>query len=144
MKLVTVTSTYNLQNEVSYGDGKTFVVDEPSAVGGDDAGPDPYTLVLAGLGGCTSMTAMLYARRKGWDLRKVTVTLSADRVHAEDCADCRSDAGAFIHRIDRSIKFDGELTEEQIARLGEIAAKCPVGRMLESEIKIIDRVEAVT
>ena len=138
MKEIIVTSLKNFQNEVSYGDGKTFLVDEPTAVGGDDAGPDPYSLVLAGLGGCTSMTAMLYARRKNWRLERVRVRLSAERVHAEDCADCRTEANAFIHRINRVVEFDGDLCAEQIARLREIAMRCPVGKMLEPEIRIVD------
>lgn len=138
MKEIIVTSLKNFQNEVAYGDGKTFYVDEPMSVGGDDTGPDPYTLVLAGLGGCTSMTAMLYARRKNWNLERVRVRLSSERVHAKDCADCRSDADAFIHRISRTIEFEGDLDAEQLARLREIAMKCPVGKMLESEIKIVD------
>lgn len=138
MKEIVVTSLQNFQNEVAYGDGKTFFVDEPQSVGGDDSGPDPYTLVMAGLGGCTSMTAMLYARRKGWNLERVRVRLSSERVHARDCDDCRSEADAFIHRINRVVEFEGDLTEEQTARLREIAAKCPVGKMLESEIRIVD------
>lgn len=139
MKEIVVTSLKNFQNEVAYGDGgKTFFVDEPTSVGGNDTGPDPYTLVLAGLGGCTSMTAMLYARRKGWNLERVRVRLISERVHAKDCADCRSEPDAFIHRISRVIEFEGDLTDEQIVRLREIAAKCPVGKMLESEIRIVD------
>ncbi len=138
MKEIIVTSLKNFQNEVAYGEGKTFLVDEPANVGGDDTGPDPYSLVLAGLGGCTSMTAMLYARRKNWNLERVRVRLSSERVHAQDCADCRSEPDAFIQRISRTIEFEGELDAEQTARLREIAMKCPVGKMLEAEIRIVD------
>ncbi len=88
MSEVTVTSVKNLQNEVSYGDGQTFVVDEPKDLGGEGAGPDPYTLMLAALGGCISMTVTLYARRKGWPLERVRVRLRQQRIHAKDCAEC--------------------------------------------------------
>ena len=73
MSDVTVTSLRHLQNEVRYGDGHTLTTDEPLAAGGEDAGADPYTLLLAALGTCISMTTTLYARRKAWPLERVTV-----------------------------------------------------------------------
>ena len=72
MSEVIVTSKGNLRNEVRYGAGHSFTTDEPVAAGGEDAGPDPYTLLLAALGSCISMTVTLYARRKEWPLESVT------------------------------------------------------------------------
>jgi len=137
MSEVIVTSQKNLQNEVSYGTGHTFTTDEPGDAGGEDAGPDPYTLLLAALGTCISMTVNLYARRKQWPLEKVSVRLRQDRVHAIDCQECQ-DKDGFIHRIERSVDFTGDLSAEQRARLQEIAHKCPVHKTLTSEIVITD------
>ena len=136
MSDVVVTSLSNLQNEVTYGDGRTLTVDEPVALGGEGAGPDPYALLLAALGGCVSMTVTLYARRKGWPVERVTVRLRQKRIHAKDCAECETDTDSFVHRIERSVHVEGALTEEQRARLQEIAHKCPVHKTLTSEIVI--------
>lgn len=138
MSEVTVTSTSNLQNEVRYGDNQTFIIDEPVSIGGEGAGPDPYVLLLSALGGCISMTVKLYARRKGWPLERVTVRLRQQRIHARDCQECTQTAEGFIHRIERSVQIEGELTEEQHARLQEIAHKCPVHKTLSSEIVVAE------
>ena len=138
MSDVIVTSLSNLQNEVSYGDGRALVTDEPAALGGDDAGPDPYTLLLAALGSCISMTVTLYARRKAWPVERVTVRLRQQRIHAKDCAECEPESDAFVHRIERSVSVNGDLTPEQHARLQEIAHKCPVHKTLTSEIVITE------
>jgi uncharacterized OsmC-like protein len=131
------------------GGGATFVQeivagshrltsDEPVAVGGTDAGPTPYGLLLASLGACTSMTVAMYARRNGWPLEGVTVWLRHSRIHASDCSDCETLAG-MLDRIEQDIRFTGPLTVEQHSRLREIADKCPVHRTLTSEIDIRTR-----
>ncbi|HYY95708.1 MAG TPA: OsmC family protein [Pyrinomonadaceae bacterium] len=142
MSEVVVTSLSNLRNEVSYGDGRVLVTDEPSEAGGEDAGPDPYTLLLAALGSCVSMTVTLYARRKGWPLERVTVRLRQRRVHAKDCEVCQSTSEGFIHHIERSVRLEGPLTEEQRARLQEIAHKCPVHRTLTGEVAVTELSDA--
>ena len=138
MSNVIVTSLSNLQNEVRYGDNHTLITDEPLEAGGDDAGPDPYTLLLAALGSCISMTARLYAKRKGWPLERVTVRLRQQRIHVADCLECKDAAEGFIHRIERSVSFEGNLSEKQHLRLQEIAHKCPVHKTLTSPIVIAE------
>ena len=139
MSDVTVSSRANLQNEVRFGEGQTLITDEPVSIGGDGAGADPYTLILAALGSCISMTLTLYARRKNWPLEGVTVRLSQQRMHARDCAECETGTDGFVQRIERSVQLEGALlSEEQRTRLQEIAHKCPVHKTLTSEIIIAD------
>jgi putative redox protein len=135
---VIVTSLRNLQNEVRYGENHILITDEPVATGGEDAGPDPYTLLLAALGSCISMTTTLYAKRKAWPLERVTVRLRNERTHANDCVECTRTTEGYVHRIQRAVSFEGELTDEQRARLQEIAHKCPVHKTLMSEIVITE------
>jgi uncharacterized OsmC-like protein len=115
-----------------------LTADELVAVGGTDTGPSPYELLLAALGSCTSMTVAMYARRKGWPLERVTVSLRHSKIHASDCAECETREG-MLDRIERDIQLTGTLTTEQRSRLIEIANKCPVHRTLTSEINIRTR-----
>jgi putative redox protein len=138
MSEVTVTSLVNLQSEVRYGNNQMLITDEPVAAGGDGAGPDPYTLLLAALGSCISLTIRLYAKRKGWPLERVVVRLRQQRIHAVDCLECKDAKDGFIHRIERAVTIDGNLSEEQRARLQEIGHKCPVHKTLSSQIVVSD------
>jgi putative redox protein len=113
-----------------------FTLDEPTAVGGNDAGPGPYDLLLMSLGACTSMTLRMYAESKKWPLQRVKVQLQHHKVHAEDCAQCETKVG-LVDEIVRDIQLLGDLTEVQRQRLLEIANKCPVHRTLMSEIRIV-------
>lgn len=112
-----------------------LVADEPLDVGGTAEGPTPYDLLAAALATCTAMTLHFYARREKLPLEGVDVTVSHDRQHAKDCADCVTQAG-FIHRFRVELALDGPLTPEQRERLRDVAGRCPVARTLQSEIKI--------
>lgn len=112
-----------------------WLADEPRDFGGDDAGPSPYDLLLAGLGACTTMTLRMYATRKQLPLEHVRVSLRHDRIHAEDCSDCETTEGR-LDEIRRSLTLQGDLDDAQRLRLLEIAEMCPVHRTLAGEIKI--------
>jgi putative redox protein len=112
-----------------------FVADEPTSVGGTDQGPTPYDLLAAALATCTTMTLKMYASFKKLNLRSTTVRVSHDKIHAEDCSDCESASGK-IDEFRRELSFDGQLTEAEVARLLEIADRCPVHKTLHGEIKV--------
>jgi putative redox protein len=97
--------------------------DEPAEFGGADRGPTPTELLLAALAACETMTARMYAARKGWDLQAIRI-----RLHGQD------DRGTFV--IDRQIEMDGALSDEQRARIAEIAGRCPVARRLQGPVVI--------
>jgi putative redox protein len=131
---VTALSSTNVQVRVKSGRHE-IIADEPLDIG-DDAGPDPYGLLLSSLAACTIMTVKMYANRKNWPLEDVELSLSTKKVHAKDCEDCESDPNARVDIIERQISFKGDLSPDQIDRLTDIASKCPVHRTLTSETVI--------
>ncbi|HKG99890.1 MAG TPA: bifunctional alpha/beta hydrolase/OsmC family protein [Bradyrhizobium sp.] len=135
--VVRETRNSKFQQTLSIGPHR-LLADEPAAAGGEDTGPGPYDLVLAGLGACTSMTMRMYADRKSLPLERVTVRLKHSKIHADDCAECDTRVG-MLDQIDRVIAIDGALDPEQRRKLMEIAEQCPVHRTLTSEIHIVTR-----
>ncbi|WP_300300065.1 OsmC family protein [Ferrovibrio sp.] len=96
--------------------------DESEALGGRDTGPDPFELVMSGLGACTAMTMRMYAERKKWPLVRSSVQVRHSKITGAD--------GKPLDRFERVITMEGDLSEEQRQRLLEIANRCPVHETL--------------
>lgn len=109
-----------------------MVIDEPRKEGGDDEGPSPQELLAASLASCTAVTMEMYAKRKGWDLGRTEVECRYENAE-------RGQATEFT----LVLRFPSDLAPEQIERLSEIAAKCPVHRTLKGEATFDQRTELV-
>ena len=118
-----------------YTEDHQLIADEPLSANGSNLGPNPYELLLAALGACTSMTMRMYATRKNLNLDNIEVTMKHDHIHAEDCSDCDSKTG-LVDKIEKTIKLEGNLTDSERQRLLEIADMCPVHKTLHNEIQI--------
>ena len=121
--------------EIMAGDHK-MLADEPASVGGKDLGPSPYGYLLSALGACTTMTLKMYADHKKIDLESVEIQLTHDKIHVRDGENSER-PGAKIDQIKRKIKVTGNMTDEQKARMIEIADRCPVHKTLEGKPLII-------
>lgn len=110
--------------------------DEPLELAGTDRGMTPYELLLASLSSCMAMTMRMYADRKGWPLEGATVQLRTAPSRTPD-TDVRVSGASSVTRIERQIELAGALTDEQRARIIEIADRCPVKRNLEAGIQVV-------
>jgi putative redox protein len=117
--IVAETGVGRLQVEARTTTG-AFLIDEPVSVGGLGSGPNPYDLLSAALGACTTMTLRLYAERKGWPLERVQVSV----LHHRASLDARD-------LFDLTISLEGPLDAAQKAQLMAIAERCPVHRTLD-------------
>src|SRR5580704_15246853 len=100
-----------------------LISDEPEVRGGKDTGPNPFSLVVAGLAACTGITLQMYAERHGW-------TVVGLRVDVEAFADSGQ------HRLKRVLRFPAQVPQEQRVRLAEIAERTPVTKALRSGFEI--------
>lgn len=135
---VSEADTEGFLQDINAGPKHHMLADEPQAYGGTDRGMSPYGFLSAGLGACTSMTIRMYARRKGWPLDHVSVDVSHDKVHAQDAA---AQGNAKADRFKRVIRLEGDLDDDQRAKLLEIADKCPVHRTLERSAEVETELE---
>lgn len=110
---------------ISWRNG-TFIMDEPQSIGGKDLGPDPYSTLLASLAGCTLSTLRMYIDRKGWDIPEINISLN---LYLENNVEPTT-------VISRAIRFPKTIEDDIKKRLLLIAEKCPVSKILKSNIVI--------
>jgi putative redox protein len=123
--VVETTGAGKFQVKITAGD-EVFYADEPPEVGGAGTGPTPYGLMAAALGACTAMTLRLYAGQKDIPLTGVKVRVT----HAKDATRTPPDV------FSRELTVLGDLSEDQRARLLQIADRCPVHRSLERGVAV--------
>lgn len=101
--------------------GHEWLADEPAEKGGDDEGPRPSELLLSALASCKIITCRMYAEHKGWDVTDIKIRLSIDENEPKI--------------IEKMIRFEGNLDQEQRDRLLVISGRCPVAKMIDPEIQ---------
>lgn len=100
-----------------------LVTDLVPEYGGEDTGPEPHDILAAALAACTTLTVTLFARRRGYALDEVKVTIE----HGQE-----GDAYA----LHRHIEYIGAVSNEEKQHLTDVANKCPVHKTLSGTIHI--------
>ena len=96
-------------------------------MGGEDTGPDPYTLVLSSLASCKLITLRMYIDRKGWEIDQIAISVNLYQ-------ETKNELTTTI--IDCDILFLSPVSDEQKLRLLEIAKSCPVSKILQGDLKV--------
>jgi putative redox protein len=94
--------------------------DESVEQGGNDAGPSPHDLYDSAVGSCKALTMVWYAKRKGYPLENVEVTVERDA----------SEERQGVYRLNTVIQLTGELSEAQRQELLAAARKCPLHKLM--------------
>ena len=124
MHQVTVSSTSSrYRQDITINNKFHLTADQPLDLGGDDAGATPMELLLSGLGSCKAITLKMYAELKGWELNHVEINVTYQKINRQE------EIVAHLH-------LEGNLTDEQRQRLLVVANKCPVHKLLKSEVEI--------
>ena len=121
------------KQEITVG-AHSLTSDAPAAVGGKEAGPDPHELLLGALGACTSITLQMFAKRREWDLKEISVILKEEKV------DDPQQPGRQMSKITREINVTGDLTQDQVDALKVAADKCLIHKLLTGPKEILTEV----
>ena len=100
-----------------------LTADEGPELGGKDAGPAPYDLLVSALGACTVITLRMYAERKQWPVTAVHADIHFKRQDK-------------VESIDRVLHIEGAVDAEQKKRMAEIAERTPVTLTLKRSLEI--------
>lgn len=103
----------------------TAVADEANSA---DAAMTPIEMLLASLCACTTITARMYADRKGYAVRDI-------RAEAKGVREGGRDVGP-LDAIDMTLTIEGDLTDAERERLVEIAGRCPVHRTIAAGVSV--------
>lgn len=100
---------------------QVIVIDEPTDVGGQDKGMRPGELLAGSLASCTVITLRMYADRKGWPVDSIVA-------HVDYTYNSQQNRSTFTTRL----ILNGDLDDDQRARMLEMADRCPVHKALEN------------
>lgn len=124
------TWTGGMQTEVRMRHFPTVVMDEPPALGGADAGPNPMEYVMAALDGCTSVMISLIAKEMNFDLKGFDIS-------ADGRLDLRGLMGTapvspHFHEVRQVVRLRTSEPPERVAALREeVLRRCPAYNLIK-------------
>ena len=113
-----------------------LTIDEPPALGGSDAGPNPVELVLAALASCQEITYRAYATALGVPLDSVSVKLEGS-LDLRGFFAIKDDVRSGFSGIRGTVTLMSPADPEVLSKLKQIVdAHCPVLDMLRNPVPV--------
>ena len=107
-----------------------MVVDQPPAMGGIDAGPNPLEYALGSLAACMVTIGKIIAKQERIDLRAMTCKVNGDVETAVLMGKATEPRAGFVD-IRMELDIDADMTaEEKHAFVEQIEARCPISDMI--------------
>ncbi|MBK6659192.1 MAG: OsmC family protein [Proteobacteria bacterium] len=127
--------THGFRSEVSIRQ-HGLVIDEPTALGGTDSGPNPIETLLAALGACQEITYRAYATALGIALDSVSVRLSGD-IDLRGFFGVDDKVRAGFQNIRGEVHITSSASAAELARLkAAVDSHCPVLDMLSQPVPV--------
>jgi uncharacterized OsmC-like protein len=135
-------STIKVKTEVQQGFetkvscGHDFVIDQPEAAGGKNAGPNPLDVFLSSLGGCICAVGKIISNQKKLGVRGISVEVNGE-IDKDFLLGKTTDGRAGFTEITMLVDVDADMSvEEKQGFISEIQTRCPIA----DNIKNITRV----
>src|SRR5580692_10671892 len=114
----------------------SLTVDEPPALGGSDAGPNPVELVLAALATCQEITYRAYATALGIPLESVSVKLEG-ALDLRGFFAVKDGVRAGFNDVRGTVHLQSTAPLAELAKLKEVVdAHCPVLDILRAPVPV--------
>lgn len=111
-------------------DGHKLITDAPISNGGDNAGPSPKQLLLAGLIGCMGIDVTMILEKKKIEIEDLIIEVEADNTDGTP---------RVYENIHLTFRFKGDnLSTEELEKVVDLSKKkyCGVSAMLEKSTTI--------
>lgn len=128
IKINRLNDAYHMQavNE----DGRSVSIDSSPNAGGQNLGMRPMQLLLAGIGGCSSIDVISILKKQKQPLEDIQITVNAEREQDK--------IPSLFEKIHITFTLKGKLDENKVRRAIELSLEqyCSVAKILEKTAQI--------
>lgn len=103
-----------------------YIIDQPKAAGGDDAGPNPLEVFLSSLGACICALGRIISNQRRLGIEEINVDVEGD-LDKDYLMGKTTEGRAGFTNIRSYVTISADLTDEQKHQLiSDITKRCPV------------------